>query len=322
MGSSNARLVALLRSRRSRFAITTISVAFAVGALVVTARHFAESSWPLSGGNPLLVASVGLLLLVAATFKAFGWRRLFAHAERPRPFALAAANGGASLLGVALPGRFDDVVRVAIVRRYAACPAGLRTICLSLVMLGLIDTVALAPFASAIAASPGQQIGVRAGLALVAAAGVGAATLVVFMPQLASSARAQRWRLGRWLDAQATSPQDASRAWTLVSVSWLIRAVALLILFGALGVGFSMPLAVLFLVATAAAAALPLGPAGAVTQAGAGAAALVAAGIGPAQAIAVAVAAQLLAVLAGGAILAAAIAWQARLRFMPRRATA
>lgn len=316
------RLGDLARSRRGRLALTVVSVGFAIGALVLTARHFAGTSWPLSGGDPLLVASVGLLLLVAAAFKAFGWRGLFARAERPRPFALAAANGGASVAGVALPGRFDDVVRVAIVRRYAACPAGFRTICLSLVMLGLIDTVALAPFASAIAASPGQQIGVRAGLALVAAAGIGAATLVVFMPQLAASARVQRSRLGRWVGARATSPRDASRAWALVSVSWLLRAVALVILFGALGLGFSMPLAVLFLVATAAAAALPLGPAGAATQAGAGAAALIAAGIRPAQAIAVAVAAQLLSVLAGGAILAAAIAWQARLRFVPLRAPA
>lgn len=322
MARSFTRLFALARSRRGRFALTIVSVGFAIGALVLTVRHFAESSWPLSGGHPLLVASVGVLLLVAAAFKAFGWRGLFARAERPRPFALAAANGGASVVGVALPGRFDDVVRVAIIRRYAVCPAELRTICLSLVMLGLMDTVALAPFASAIAASPGQQIGVRAGLALVAAAGVGAATLLAFMPQITSSARAQRYRLGRWISTRATPPRDASRAWALVSLSWLLRAVALLILFGALGVGFSMPLAVLFLVATAAAAALPLGPAGAATQAGAGAAALIAAGITPSEAIAVAVAAQLLSVLAGGAILAAAMAWQARLRFAPLRATA
>ena len=67
--------------------------------------------------------------------------------ERPKALALAAGNGGAALIGLVLPGRFDDAMRVAVVRRYPPCPAGVRALCLSLVMLGLIDSAALAPLA-------------------------------------------------------------------------------------------------------------------------------------------------------------------------------
>ena len=79
---------------------------------------------------------------------------LFAPLERPRPLALLAGNGGAALVGVVLPGRFDDAMRVAVVRRFPGCPAGIRVLCLSLVMLGLIDSAALAPLALVGAAFP------------------------------------------------------------------------------------------------------------------------------------------------------------------------
>ena len=101
--------------------------------------------------------AAGLLLLLAQALKAYGWGRLFTPDERPKALALAAGNGGAALIGVALPGRFDDAMRVAVVRRYPGCPAGVRVLCLSLVMLGLIDSVALAPlaFAAVCLAAPG-----------------------------------------------------------------------------------------------------------------------------------------------------------------------
>ena len=181
--------------------------------------------------------------------------------------ALAAGNGGAAVIGVVLPGRFDDAMRVAVVRRYPGCRAGVRALCLSLVMLGLIDAVALAPLAAA-AAVLGGGIGVRAGLAVVAVAGVAAAGLLV-------------------------------EAWALVSACWLLRALASFLLLGTLGVGFSFPLALLLLCAGAAAAAVPIGPAGAATQVGAGAAALIASGVGGSQALAVTLAGGALGVLTG-----------------------
>src|SRR5207244_11687819 len=111
--------------------------------------------------------SRGLLLLFAQAFKAYGWGRLFTAEERPKPLALAAGNGGAALIGVVLPGRIDDAMRVAVVRRYRPCPAGVRALCLSLVMLGLLDSVALAPLALAAAVSARAGNGVRAVRAVV-----------------------------------------------------------------------------------------------------------------------------------------------------------
>jgi uncharacterized membrane protein YbhN (UPF0104 family) len=304
-----AALWRLRRSRRSRWAFAAASGIFAVGVGFLAARHFATTSWPLSGGQPGVIAAAGLLLLLAQAFKAYGWGRLFTPGERPSPLALAAGNGGAALIGVVLPGRFDDAMRVAVVRRYPRCPAGVRALCLSLVMLGLIDSVALAPLALAAAVLPGAGIGVRSGLGVVAVAGVAAAALILALPRLAASRRALRFRLGRWLSPRTTSRRRLSEAWALVSACWLVRAVAFFLLLGTLGVGFSFPRALLLLCAGAAAAALPIGPAGAATQVGAGAASLIATGIGASQALAVTIAVGALGVFTGAAILLVAVAW-------------
>jgi uncharacterized membrane protein YbhN (UPF0104 family) len=236
--------------------------------------------------------------------------------------ALAAGNGGAALIGVVLPGRFDDAMRVAVVRRYPGCPAGVRVLCLSLVMLGLIDSAALAPLAFAAVVFPGAGTAMRAGLAVVAVAGVAAAAVVLALPRLAASRRVLRFRLGRWLSPRTTSRRAASQAWAFVSACWLVRAIALFLLLGTLGVGFSAPLALLFLCAGAAAAALPIGPAGAATQVGASGAALIASGVGASQALGVAISVGALGVFSGTAILLFAVAWRTGLSLLPSRAAA
>jgi len=303
-------LVRLRRSRRGRWALGAAYGGLAVALAALAVRHFATSSWPLSSGNPSLLVASGLLLLLAQAFKAFGWARLFEPQERPPPLALAAGNGGAAVIGVVLPGRFDDAARIAVVRRYPGCPAGVRALALSLVMLGLIDSAALAPLAFVGAALPGASIGVRAGLAVVTVAGVAAAAGIVALPRLAASRRALRFRLGRWLSPRTTSLRRASEAWALVSACWLVRAAAFFLLLGTLGLGFSLPLALLFLCAGAAGAALPIGPAGAATQVGAGAAALIASGVGASQALAAAISVGALGVVTGAATLLFAVAWR------------
>ena len=303
-------LVRLRRSRRGRWALGVAYGGLAVALAALAVRHFATSSWPLSSGNPSLLVASGLLLLLAQAFKAFGWARLFEPQERPPPLALAAGNGGAAVIGVVLPGRFDDAARIAVVRRYPGCPAGVRALALSLVMLGLIDSAALAPLAFVGAALPGASIGVRAGLAVVTVAGVAAAAVIVALPRLAASRRALRFRLGRWLSPRTTSLRRASEAWALVSACWLVRAAAFFLLLGTLGLGFSLPLALLFLCAGAAGAALPIGPAGAATQVGAGAAALIASGVGASQALAAAISVGALGVVTGAATLLFAVAWR------------
>ncbi len=103
--------------------------------------------------------------------------------------SLAAASGAASVTGAALPGRFDDVVRIAVVRRYPSCPSGVGTLTLSLFMLGLLDAAALMPISAAAAATSTDSTAVRAGLAIVAAGGLGAAAvLIALLPRIARAA--------------------------------------------------------------------------------------------------------------------------------------
>jgi uncharacterized membrane protein YbhN (UPF0104 family) len=315
-------LVRLRSSRRSGWAVAAGSGAIVIVLALLVVRHFATTSWPLSRGHPALLVAAGLLLLFAQALKAYGWGRLFTSDERPKPLALAAGNGGAALIGVVLPGRFDDAMRVAVVRRYRPCPAGVRALCLSLVMLGLIDSAALAPLALVAAVFAGAGNGARAGLAVVAVAGAAAAALIVTLPRLAGSRRALRFRLGRWLTPRTTSLRGASQAWMLVSACWLVRAAALFLLLGALGIGYSFPLALLFLCAGAAAAALPIGPAGAATQVGAGTGALLASGVGASQALSVAVSVGTLGILSGTVILLFAVAWRTGVSLVPTRAAA
>jgi hypothetical protein len=317
-----AALVRLHRSRRGQWTIAVGSGAIVIVLALLAVRHFATTTWPLSNGRPVLLVAAGLLLLFAQALKAYGWGRLFTADERPKSLALAAGNGGAALICVVLPGRFDDAMRVAVDRLYRPCPAGVRALCLSLFMLGLIDSAALAPLAFVAALFAGAGNGVRAALAVVTVGGVAAAALILTLPRLITSRRILRFRLGRWLDPRTTSRRRATQAWALVSACWLVRAAALFLLLGALGFGYSFPLALVFLCAGAAAAALPIGPAGAATQVGAGAASLIASGVGASQALSVAVSVAALGVLSGAAIFLFAVAFRTTQSFMPSRATA
>jgi hypothetical protein len=130
-GRSRLRFGAVGRlgsSRTGRWSIAAVSAVSMVALVVLAARHFATTSWPLSHGQPVVLVAAGLLLLVAQALKAVGWARLFVRDERPAVLALAAGNGGAALIGVVLPGRFDEAMRIAVVRRYPGCPAGVRAI--------------------------------------------------------------------------------------------------------------------------------------------------------------------------------------------------
>jgi uncharacterized membrane protein YbhN (UPF0104 family) len=299
----------LFCSPRVRLLANVVSGILAVGIAVLAARHFADVGWPLADANLPLVGLAGVLFLFAYGFKAYGWQRLFAPHERPRSLTLAAAGGAASVTGAALPGRMDDAVRVAVVRRWAGSPAGVGTVCLSLFMLGLVDTAALMPLASTAAAVSDTSGGVRAAMAVVAFAGIGSAVVLAVLPRLTTSGRLIRFRVAHWMHERCIGPREAWRAWLLVLASWLARALGLFVLLAALDVALSLPLAIAFLCAAAASSALPIAPAGAATQAGAGAAILVAGGVGAAEAVSFAIAAQVLLIFAGAAVLLYAAAW-------------
>jgi uncharacterized membrane protein YbhN (UPF0104 family) len=299
----------LCRSPRGKLALNLGIGVFAITISVLAARHFAGMGWPFSGANVGLVVASGVLFLLAYALKAFGWHRLFAPHERPRPLTLGAACGAASVTGAALPGRFDDVVRVAVVRRATNGRAGVGPVCLSLFMLGLIDTAALMPLASTAAATADASGAIRAALAVVAFAGFGAAVVIGALPRLIASGRLIRFRVTHWLSERVIPPRDAWQAWVLVLASWLTRAFGLFLLLHALGFALSLPMAIAFLCAAAASGALPIAPAGAATQAGAGAAILIASGVGTANAVSFAVGAQVLLILAGAAVLVFAALW-------------
>ena len=204
------RALRACRSPRGRLIINLVTAVLAGGIAILAARHFAKAGWPLANANLKLVAAAGALFVLAYGFKAFGWERLFAPAERPGPAALAAAGGAACVTGAALPGRFDDVVRVAVVRRWAGPQSGVGTVCFSLFMLGLvglIDTAALMPLASSAAASGEMSGGVRIAMAVVAAAGFGAAVVIAILPRLVASGRLLRFR-------QLRAPDGQPREWS------------------------------------------------------------------------------------------------------------
>jgi hypothetical protein len=323
LASVRSVFVDLSCSQRGRLAVAFAFAIVTTAILAVAGRSLIDSGWPLAHGNPGLVAAAGLLFVLAYGFKAYGWRRLFRANERPGPLALAAAGGGASIMGVALPGRFDEVVRIAIVRRYPGCPVCVRGICLSLVTLGLIDAVALSPFAIAAAAFPGNSFAVRTGFAVLGIGGVGAAAVVLLFPRLSAHARLARFRLVGWLAPRLTPWREATRAWGLVLASWVIRATAVFLLLGTFGIGFSLPLAIMFICAGAASAAFPIGPAGAATQVTAGTLLLVVSGVEAPRALTFALAAQALLIFSGAAIFLAAVAWRSSLHawsFRPGRA--
>ena len=305
-------LGAAWRRPRVRLAINLGAGLVFTGALVLTAHHFVGTGWPLANADPALAVAAGLLFLAGYGLKAVGWQRLFARDERPRSASLVVAGGAASVTGVALPGRFDDVVRIAVARK-AGCRSCVRTLCLTLFLLGLVDTVALTPLAS-IGAGFAENTALRVGLAVVAAGGVGAAVLLLALPRIVRSRRLVRFRVVAWVAVRLVSARGALSAGLFVSASWLVRTVGIVLLLGALGIGFSFPLAILFLVAAAASSALPVAPAGAATQVGAGAAILVASGVQTSEAITVAMSVQLLVILAATTVLLAFAVWHAGLR--------
>src|SRR2546423_8887396 len=213
ISSRMGRARRLAGSRRVRIGLNTAFVAGALTAAGLTILHFPPSGWPLASADPLLVVAAGILFLFAYAFKAWGWQRLFPEGQRPEALTLAAAGGAASVGGVALPGRFDEAIRIAVVRRGPGKKtAGLGAICLTLIIVGLLDSAALTPMAS-VAAAASHSGGVQVGFALVAAAGVAAALLVLFLPRIARLNFVSRWKVGRWLKDHTARARSALQAW-------------------------------------------------------------------------------------------------------------
>ena len=275
---------------------------------LVGGRKFAHNGFALSHADPLLLAGATLLFLIAYAFKAWGWQRLFADDDRPGASALAFAGGAACVGGVALPGRLDDALRIACVKRFPGVRTGIGAVALSLVVLGLLDNAAIAPL-SAVAAASASSWTVRLGFVAVAGAGILAAGVVASLPRIAERKFVMRFRVGRWLASHTYCNRRAAAAFAFISIAWALRATAVFLLLDAMSMKSSFTLALAFLCASAASAALPIAPAGAATQAGAGSAILIASGVHAGDAIAFAIAAQLMVVGTGAIVLLAIAGW-------------
>jgi hypothetical protein len=311
---------AVQRLRHSKKLQLAVNLTFGLALLAVailSARHFQAMGWPLHGADPVLVVAAGLLLLVAAALKAWGWQRLFPKDERPSADGLAFAGAAACVGGIALPGRLDDVLRIAVVNRYPGRRPAFGVLGLSLVVVGMLDNAALTPLAS-VAAADASTWAVRVGFAIVAAAGVAATVVVAFLPRLAGWRHIVRFRFGRWLSQHTHCTREMWSALVFLSVSWALRGTAVFLLLNSLALGVSFPLALGVLCASAASAALPIAPAGAATQAGAGAAILIASGVHTADAIAFSVAVQAMVVITGAAVMLLLSAWKLGLKMAPR----
>jgi len=302
-------------SRRRLLNAAFVLSALAVGSLV--ARHFARAGWPLHQANVWLVVLAALIFLAAYAAKAWGWQRLFHSSERPAVLTLAAAGGAASVGGIALPGRCDDVIRLAVLRRCRRRRASIGAALLSIFLLGLLDSAALAPLAYLAALVGGVDGWLRVGLLAVAAAGVVAAGVVLCLRTLAGHRLVARFRIARFVGEHATGRREAVHAWLAVAASWALRALAIFVLLAALGLGTDFSLALAFVCASSASAVLPVAPAGAAVQAGAGAAILIASGMRADDAVAFGVAAQALLIASGAAFVLALGAWHLHGRLVP-----
>ena len=290
--------------------ISAVGVAAVVAALV--ARHFALAGWPLHHANPWLVGVAAVVMLGAYAAKAWGWQRLFRKGQRPAVLTLAAAGGAASVGGLALPGRCDEVLRVAVVRRCRRRRASIGAVALSLFLLGLLDSAAMTPLASVALGVSRIDGWLRVGFFVVAGAGFLAAAAVLALPRISAFPVVARFRLGGFVGEHATPPREAAWAWLGVAVSWALRTLAVFVLLAALGFGMNFALAIAFVCASSAAAVLPVAPAGAAMQAGAGAAILVASDVRTEEAVAFGVAAQALLIAAGAMFVLALAAWHAQ----------
>ena len=257
-------------------------------------KHFMGGGWPLHHADPMLVVAAALLFLIAYAFKAWGWQRLFREDERPTAGALAFAGGAACVGGVAMPGRVDDAIRIACVKRYPGHARGARH------DRPQPDHRRHARQRGARAArrrsrsADARSWTVRAGFLVVAVAGVLAAVVVSMLPKFAGMRRVMRFRIGRWLSEHTQNrTRVARRAPSDLRLLGAARHRGLPLL-NALALRGSFPLALGFLCASAASAAVPIGPAGAAMQAGAGATLLALSGVPKAEAVAFSVAAQAL----------------------------
>jgi uncharacterized membrane protein YbhN (UPF0104 family) len=266
--------------RRSRKVLAGMALcALSVVACFLLARRLTGASWPLQKANLGLVALAAVGYVASFGFRALGWQRLFAAADRPNSSGCLAACGASAASGTVLPFRLDYVVKVATLRRLHG-PLGIDTIAVSIVTLGLIDAVAMLPLAVAALSTAGSLFLVP--LSLVVLVCLGATVIVLGGPRMLARLPVGRWervrRLVERVGESAADPRSTAVAGAWLFGCWTSRALGSTCLLMALGTGFSPQVALVVLCLAAAAAVIPVTAGGAVAGMGATAAILLALG--------------------------------------------
>lgn len=252
-----------------------------LGACVLVARLLSGASWPLDGARASVVFVAGGCYLASFGFRAFGWQRLFPSHERPDRARCLAACGAAAASGVVLPFRLDSLVKISTLRRLGGVTLDLKTIAVSIVVLGVVDAVAMLPLASYALAMSGPVLrGPLVVVVLFCIGCLGILTLGQRVARLPLAGRSSR------LHAVYRRVADSTRlsrptlvAGLFLLGCWTSRALGSTFLLSALGVRFSPTLALVVLCVSAAAAILPITAGGVVAGMGTTAGVLFALGV-------------------------------------------
>jgi hypothetical protein len=307
------------RSPGRRTVVAGIAVALvSTAGLVLAARTLTQSSWPLERADTLGVVLAAISYLASYLFRAFGWKALFAEDQRPDGARCLASCGAAAASGSVLPFRLDYIVKLGVLTKLGGVRLSLEAIGLSIVALGLIDSIALLPLS--ISATATSDASLRLPLLIVVAFGLSAAVLLIGGARLAQLRWVRSRRRLRSLAERVSDRVVLSRQ-TLVAAGllfgcWTTRAVGSTLLLAALGVGFAPHMALVLLCLSAAASVLPM-TGGAVANVGASAAVLLALGAGRETAVNFSLSAGLL--LTGTALVAALLGFAASFALSVRR---
>lgn len=308
--------------RRARFLGGLSFGLLALAAGVLVARRLSGASWPLQGADSLLVLAAGGAYVASFGFRALGWQRLFPARARPDGARCLAACGAAAASGVVLPFRLDYVVKISTLRRLGGVSLGLESIAVSIVALGLVDSVTILPLAVFALATSGPVL--RAPLIVVVAFCVGCLAIlavgrrVTRLPLVARSARLQAFSHRIADDTRPSRPTVV--AGLLLFGCWTSRALGSAILLSALGVGFSPTLALVVLCMSGATSIIPITAGGAVAGMGAAAGTLYALGVPAGAAVNFSLAGGLLLTTAALATAAVGLAGSLLLTVRARRA--
>lgn len=251
-----------------------------VAACVLVARRLTSAEWPLQNTEPSLVFIAAAAYCASFGFRAMGWRRMFPDPSRPDRSRCLAACGAAAASGTVLPFRLDYLVKITVLRKLRGSALGLETIVLSIVTLGILDSVTMLPLAISALATSGPVF--RAPLALVVLFCVGCLGVLVAGHRLAPLPLVRRSRrattICRRIGETAGLTRSTLVAGVLLSACWTSRVLGSVCLLLALGAGFSPTLALVILCIAGATSVLPITAGGAVAGMGATAGVLFALG--------------------------------------------